>query len=215
MYKRHRTFYQGNGAAEADWSPPPGTALETRRPMERPTMQSQVAVPAVQAIILALAGGALLTWLVVDAIGLMDSYWPTAGILALVIFVAAFMARMMSAESTLWSVEQWLGADLDRDGAVGEPEPHFVVVQSPPGRPEGPEARKRRELLEFVRAVAAAGDSSYRRWESALGRTRYTEFRDALLAAGLAEWVDGSNRRLGWRLTADLETIEKAVWPTG
>ena len=59
--------------------------------------------------------------------------------------------------------------------------------------------------------MEATGDSGYERWEPVLGRDTYTEFRDALLRCGLAEWGDVDNHRLGWRLTCPAEAVVQAV----
>lgn len=204
-----RRFFDGADAGEPLGAPPPGL-YETRRPRARPTVESQVMVPLLQSIILALAGGVGLTW-AANALGLIRGWWPLLPGLVLGVFLVAFLSRMFASEATLWSIETLLGGDINRDGFVGRPEePHFVVVQGP--GPEPPESRLKRELLEFVRSCYAFDDTSYARWEPLIGRNKYVQFRDTLIRSGLAAWRDPGNRKLGWTLTASPEDIERLIW---
>lgn len=198
--------YQAGDAAAQEL---PG--YEVERPTARPTLESQVLVPLLQAMIIGLVGGLLSTWLLADLLEVVDGWWPSAGLLVLATFGLTFVAKVGAAEATLWVTERTLGVDLDRDGVVGKPEAHIVTVAGPGCSTLTPEERKRAKFVTFVRAVGVTGDGGYTRWERRLGRDRYLEFRDALLKTGLATWRDPDNHRLGWELTRPAEEIIRAV----
>ena len=203
---RYRT-YQSTTQAAPSW---PG--YEVERPTGRPTFESMVLVPLCQALIIGLAGGPLTTWGLVEVLD-VGGWWPAVGILTLAWFGLAFVTRASAAEATLWSVERFIGADLDGDGTVGDPEPQAHLVTVGPARLQTtPEERLRREFVLFVQGCEASGDTSMRRWESRLGRERYQEWRDALIKAGLASWVRPGEPRQGWRLSQPAEEIVAAVF---
>lgn len=205
---RWTQYYQSDGDAVQDL---PG--YEVERPTARPTLEAQVLVPLFQAAVIGLVAGLLTTWLLVDVLDAVRSWWPAAGLLMLATFGLSFVAKVGAAEATLWSVERWLNADLSGDGVVGRPEPeaHIVTVIGPGASTLSPEERKRAKFITFIQGVEATGDGGYDRWEPVLGRDRYLEFRDALLRCGLATWRDPDNHRLGWDLTRSAEQIVKGV----
>jgi len=202
-----RNYQAGNAPTEGL----PGT-YEIERPTARPTLEGMVLVPLFQALIIGVTAGVLVTWLLVDVLEAVESWWPTWWVATLFCFGLAFVAKAANAEATLWTVERFIGTDLTGDRVVGKPpEAHLVTITGPGASRLTPEERKRAQFIQFVRAVEATGDGGYERWERVLGRERYLEFRDALLRAGLAQWRDPDNHRLGWRLTRSADEIIQAV----
>jgi len=202
-----RNYPAGSAPAEGL----PGT-VEIERPTARPTLEGMVLVPFFQALIIGVVAGLLLTWLLVDVLSWVDGWWPTWWVAVLTCFGLAFMVKVGACEATLWQVERIIGADITGDQVIGKPpEAHLVTLTGPGASTLTPEERKRAEFVSFVRGVEATGDGGYERWEPVLGRDTYTEFRDALLRCGLAEWGDVDNHRLGWRLTCPAEAIVQAV----
>lgn len=183
----------------------PWPGYEVERPMRQPSVASDVMVPFLQSIITGLIVGTGITtllWHLADA-----PFWGTWVIIASTSAVAAWLWRLGTVSETLWTVERIIGRDITGDDVVGKPEAHIVTVRGPGVSTLTPEERKRVEFIQFIRGIDATGDSTYRRWQHLLGRTKYEEFRDALLKTGLAEWIDESNHQRGWRLTMPGEAI--------
>lgn len=204
MQKRNNRFRSVAGEA------PAGSWYEVERPTGPPTVEGMVLVPLLQSLILGTVIGVLASWVLVEVLE-VAKWWPATGVLSLACFGIAFVFKCSGAEATLWMVERTIGMDLDRDGAVGRPEAHIVTVAGPGASRRTPEEQKRVELVTFVRAVGATGDSARERFEPTIGRARYEEFRDALLRAGLARWIDPGNHRLGWDLAKDPEEIVRGI----
>ena len=203
---RYRT-YQSTTQAAPSW---PG--YEVERPLAQPAVAACVTVPFLQALITAVPLAVLATWGMIE-LDLVQAWWPVLGIMVAGAFLVTFLIRVSDAQSTLWSVERYLSADLDGDGTVGDPEPQAHIVTVGPARLQTtPEERLRREFVLFVQGCEATEDTSMRRWESRLGRERYQEWRDALITAGLAEWVRPGEPRQGWRLSQPAEEIVAAVF---
>jgi len=197
--RTYRTYYQGQG--------PISGAFEVETPVARPTMLSDVAVPLCQGLVMGLTGGLLGTWGLLHA-GLVGYWWPTWWVLSLSVFGLAFVVKIGSAESTLWQVERVLGADLDADGEVGQPEAHLVTLRQPSIPTPSPETELKGELVAFVRGCES--DTSLRRWEPVLGRARYSVWRDSLIRLGWARWL-GEDRRQGWELVRPASEVVEAL----
>jgi hypothetical protein len=101
--------------------------------------------------------------------------------------------------AALHAAEVVAQADLNRDGVVGDPD-RIILVN---GR------KAQTTLADFV--VAAATDPTERRL-MALGFTdeQIGRYRDALVSGGWAAWAS-SDRRHGWRLTADAGAILRSL----
>ncbi len=180
---------------------------EVERPIGQPTITSNVLVPFLQALITGLAGGLLVTWGAVMA-ELVDGWWPLWPGPVGFLFSLTFLVKTGAAESTLWTVERFVGADLDGDEKVGKPEAHLVTIRGPEPKITTPEGKLRGEFVKFVRGCEH--DTAMARWEPILGREQYREWRDGLIKLGWAEWVN-RDRRQGWRLVRPVDEIIRAV----
>ena len=201
-----RNYPAGSAPAEGL----PGT-VEIERPTARPTLEGMVLVPFFQALIIGVVAGLLITWALVDWLEALAGWWPAGGVAVLACFGLSFVAKVASAEATLWTVERIIGQDLTGDKVIGKPEAHLVTITGPGASMLTPEERKRAQFITFIRAIAATGDTSRERFEASLGRGQYEEFRDALIHVGWARWIDPENHRLGWELIEDPEVIIEGV----
>lgn len=103
-----------------------------------------------------------------------------------------------------WFYRKWRARRPVSRQAEEPPAERVIVAHSqhtPPGEPD-----RNSRFADFVRTCAETGDTSARRWESELGKEVYSEWRDALLQMGAAQWR-GRDRRSGWRLTAEVSEI--------
>lgn len=116
-----------------------------------------------------------------------------------------YVARM------LWAVERQMGADLDGDGAVGEPAPiiRVEVVRPSSG---GMGTRRIDELPATAQqmgilARGLLGDRPFseREWASGasrvFGQTQWARLTEAMLKAGLVGWIDPDAHQQGLELT--------------
>ena len=190
--------------------------VETRAPQRESKIESEILVPLFAAVISALVV------MLVAVIGAVVLDWPlksvpVAGGATLLLMWA--WRGVVRSEALLWTRETITQRDINRDGAVGKP--HDVTLLdmrnwSPPPRapiPEGAslyaETDTKRALIAFVmscytfRTPTHAGTSErahgIRPWQ----RSRYKDFRDALIRLGIADWQDKDNRRLGWELVVE------------
>jgi hypothetical protein len=113
-----------------------------------------------------------------------------------------FLSGRVVVRAGIESMERFSGYDLNRDGVIGAPEDRIILVNK---RPE----QQAHDFAEFVEAASV--DPTERRLLS-LGFTnkQITLYRDALIDAHWAEWVS-TDRRHGWRVTADAGAILKAL----
>jgi len=199
--REYRTYMMGQAAGDVMGG------YEVERPRGSPTVEGMVLVPLLQSAITAVPLALLVTWGLIE-LDVTRRWWPILGVLAAGSFLLTFLIRCADAQSTLWTVERFIGQDLDGDDVVGDPD-HPIILANP-ARTTTPAERKRAEFVAFVRALAT-GDTSRGRFEDGLGRARYEEFRDALLQVGAAQWVDADNHRQGWELVADPADIVRAV----
>jgi len=120
--------------------------------------------------------------------------------------LAAGVMLAMAARDVINYLERATGVDLDRDGDVGLPGSPFILLNARKQEPD-PEAKLKAQALEFLRGCEV--DTSARRWEPVLGRQRYQQWRDALMKAGFAEWLNPQQQKLGWRLKVSWQEIVK------
>jgi hypothetical protein len=111
----------------------------------------------------------------------------------------ALTAFRVLGRAALHAAEVWAQRDFSGDGVVGDPD-RIILVN---GR------KAQTTLADFV--VAAAVDPTERRL-MALGFTdeQIGRYRDALVSGGWAAWAS-SDRRHGWRLTADAGAILRSL----
>lgn len=129
-----------------------------------------------------------------------------AGIVAGLV-VGALALVLLASHDLINVLETATGYDIDQDGDVGlpgRPEERVVLL-----RARTPQAEQRSDFADFVTGCQI--DSSSRKWEGQIGRGKYRQWRDTLISAGWATWVDPQEPKLGWRLTADTDTILAAI----
>jgi len=169
---------------------------------ERKSATSELWIPLASCL---LTGSGVGVFLFTLAWGIVGLDFKSAAVLALgtdaLISSAAITWRFGKGLKN--EIERATGLDINRDGWIGEPEPELVVLKGP-----GETVSKREaflgELKTFIRGCAI--DTSARRWEPSLGRTRYQGYRDALIEAGHARWTN-SDKRQGWELVTPPENI--------
>ena len=180
---------------------------ESQRPARTASVQGDVVVPALQAALTgSLATGALaLAYQMLKGAGWS---WRVTAIVWLFVTGLAWLVLLSESRALLWAIESRLDVDLDGDGAAGIPQPddRLVLVR---GRPHAAETARERRRADFVAFVLGCQhDTSLRRWEGlGMSRERYSSWRDRLIDAGWAEWVDPASKRQGWRLLTSAQEI--------
>jgi|GEM_PF-1377682 len=194
----------------------PPLATETWTPARTPALESDVAVPAAQALITALVAAicmALLTW----AVGW--SWRVPVAILALAL-TGAWLWRLAKTDALLWTVEGLTGVDLNRDGNIGRPERTFIVANPDQARAavtreaqQAARSEEQAELLAFLDRCYLLGTGEHAHGVRASGpeRRRYVAARDTLMRLGLAEWKSPGNPRAGWQLTASRHRARQII----
>jgi len=193
--------------AELDFTPPGGRALPAgsefvrETPLAQPTIEGSVLVPALQSLLCGCAAG------VVAAFPTAAWGWPWWSPVAAAggVFALAWTVILSDTRRLLRKVETWIGADLDRDGQIGErPAPSPVTVTIEEQKAHG----RRLTYAEFDAAPAEV-----RRFaESALGdrltvhgvglsRHTFERLRGEALERGLVCWQDPNAHRLGLETT--------------
>lgn len=189
-------------------------------PQRAPSIESDVLVPSLQALLTGIMAG-----LAVAVVGDTAGWWAfgrAVGPALAVCTVVAWLWRLRSAESTLWKTDAMVADDHQAPSAPPapqqEPEPHPVIVGARGAQQalrDDLEQKWRDDLRSFVEAAAGPGGTSIRRFEKQLGRERYCQYRDLLLRSGWAKWRNGRDPRGGWTLTSDAETITAGLFGVG
>lgn len=191
-------FYSGTAAATL----PPGASWRRQTPARKPEFISDVGVPGAQATITGLLAGI--------GAGLATGDWLTGLIAGGVTLGAAWFWFLGGSQKTIWLVETITGADLNGDGATGQPATparqniRVELVQDEPGSAH-------RLLVDLpindskARAMAGAllnnGASFSRRGLAGiLSDTEYSQTQTALLAAGLLR-QRGEAKNSGFEIT--------------
>jgi hypothetical protein len=75
---------------------------------------------------------------------------------------------------------------------------------------EAHEVRPRHLPLHFI--LGCQVDTSKDRWEPTIGREQYSQWRDALIKVGWAEWVNRHEQERGWKLARPASEIMQMVF---
>ena len=187
---------------------PPGSQMETAVPARPASWVADVVVPVAQAAISGAIGGALVTWLAVRAGWKGDwvALWAT---LALIIAAVAWVLLLFDTRKLLWAVERLVGADLNRDGARGDPSKQRLEVHVKTGgytRIVGADWLNIED--DRLLAFAAAAQRGRKLTDAAFGKDKtifpdgmneWRVFRSKLLEAGLIVPVSAaSNSTCTW-----------------
>lgn len=183
----------------------PVTEREVRRPHRQPSLESDVAVPALQAgltaISMAIGAGMLC----------IAMRWPAryVAIAFGVTLACAWLWRMRIVDALLWEVERIVGRDHAapaRSPAEHEP----IVVNSWQARQEVRELqaadagqRDRQALVAYLHRCYVAGTSEKAHGisrGSGAERDNYIRQRDVLLELGIAQWRNPARPSAGWKI---------------
>lgn len=193
---------------------PPPTLHETRTPRREPSLEPDVIVPGLQAVLTAATaalGAALLAW----AWGW--SWRVPIVVLALALF-GAWAWRLRLADGLLWQIERWADYDLNGDGVTGKPSVSFAVVNPAQARAEvaqetrqATESAARATLLRFVDTCFVMGTSESAQGIAAGDRADYVRSRDVLLSLGAAKWKNPRRPKAGWVMAVSRERARQIV----
>lgn len=186
----------------------PGQSQELTEPRRAPSLQSDVGVPFVQALLTAIVVAFIPFTVGAIAIILLDGtgeHWKLTALVAALVFAAslakAWFWRVAWVESTIDKLESLTGLDLpgnDDDGVHG-------FVKSGPNSSRAKNdavALKRARLREFVEyAHGHATDTPSLR--QAFSQSEINEFRNLLIQAGCATWKTQHHNQ-GWQFTHNL-----------
>ena len=187
---------------------------ETRVPVAESRLTTHVFVPFLTALItMAMVAGCVMLW----------QWKPVAGVIGAV-GLLAYAWRVLKADGALTRLETITGLELDGKPGIGPAEQDVTLRNMhdyhPPARTvqdittDGTPTKH--ALMSFVMSCYVMGKTSERAhgirpWQ----RSRYKDFRSALLRLGLAEWIDDANHNAGWRLVVEqdvaLRTIDERV----
>jgi hypothetical protein len=195
---------------------PAGYVQTTQQARHAPTVESSFLYPLFTAF-----GSALACSIGAGALTLLFG-WPAKVIpvtFGLSLALAWFW-RLGFADKVLWSVESWMGKDLDGDGSTGKPALGFTTINGGAARAtvarqtvqNATEARQQ-ALQVFVDRCYLSGTSEGAHGITASGpdRVNYVACRDELLKLGLAEWKNPNRPKGGWRMVADPATAKAIV----
>lgn len=175
-------------------------AVETWRPARVPSVESDVIVPILQALITAacaaLASGAAAWWIEIAR------PWQIAGGAFIIVLPAAWLWRMGIFSGLLEAGERITGRDLNRDTYVGEPHPMITNLPAP-----DPNTEKQRRLHQFLDDALAHG-TTYAQMQTAGYSVRdWTLYRDTLTKLG----ATAPTPKGGWQLAVTAEEAHSLI----
>jgi len=129
----------------------------------------------------------------------------TALVLGGLATLVVWFVWMLRSDAVIWTVETVIGHDINRDGAIGEPQSvSYDIPLSTTQRIMGELSVSDVVLREWCRTAIGGGSLAYRHWEPRFqtptmsGRDAYAQFRAQLVGRKLAV-EKGSN--VGLKLT--------------
>lgn len=189
-----------------------GQQVVTPQPVDRlSTLEGDVYVPALQALLLAVAWG-LVASVVVSVVVICSGVAWWLAVAAFVVVAVAVLAWQATAgvqlrRDLLWRRELLEGVDLDGDGVVGCPPSPSMCVEVAEGR-----STRFVELevepdqaARFARGVLAGRPLAEASWTgrgALFSRSEFRGVRDELLERGMAVWVNERAHAQGVVLTA-------------
>jgi len=177
---------------------PAGAEFSRETPVRDASVESDVRVPLLQALVTASVAGLLATL----GVALRGWHWTTPVVVAVVTFALAWWFLLLDHRKLLRRVETLVGADLDGDGQIGN-EFRIEITEKLsdgrtrmkfcefPGRP--------RDVQRF--ALAALNGQLTVHGNHRLSRRTFEQLRDEALARGLLAWVNPEARNQGVELT--------------
>jgi hypothetical protein len=186
---------------------PPMTASLALKTARLPTPAADIAVPAGQALV-----GALAVGLLVVAGGVLFG-WPLeiVGKLAVPAMAVAFAVLLWTRTDTITDtlterIETFIGADIN-GGGIGQSPPHYVTTNQP--QPLDAQERQNRALWRFlVWAYRTKQTSLEAATAAGFTESAWTDCKRVLDAAGVTAKTR-AGESAGWRLTPD---TAQACW---
>jgi len=182
---------------------PEATTAETRTPQRVPSIEADVAVPGLQAVLTAIAAAicaGLLAWA-------LSWSWRVPVVVLALTLAGAWLWRLGVVTSLLWQIETWSGRDLDNDRNVGRPQVSFTLANPATARQtvaqearQTAQSEEQMELLAFLDRCYMHGTAEGKHGVKASGpeRDAYTAKRNALMGLGIAKWKNPDKPKAGW-----------------
>ena len=178
---------------------PAGAEFSRETPHRAASTEADVIVPLWQAVIC----GAVTALLA--AVGTMakDWHWATPIVAGVAVFAVAWWLLLVDHRRLLRKVETFVGADLDGDGAVGDPAFQVEITESLsdgqkrmkfctfPGKPE--------QVARF--AMAALNGQLTVHGNHGLSQSMFAKLRDEALSRGLLVWRNPDAHNQGVEMT--------------
>ena len=178
-------------------APMPFRSMNREEPQAMAGLESHVMVPAAWAgltgVFVAMA--ALPAFLL-----LAHDVWWLALWLGALSALLVWLARVLKLDIVLWRVESITGADLNRDGQVGQPAPETLRIEVTERTDSGGRVAylnwpgTEAELTTFARAVLAGAPLAREHWTGAgkpMSRKQFEQLVDRLLELGWVRYRDG------------------------
>jgi len=167
--------------------------VERRLPARPASLEADVVVPALQALITGIVA-AVLSMAIAGALHVPR--WPTVGLaVGVLAWGLAWAWLLRDHQALLWQVERTTGLDLDRDGDVGPPpKPRVVtaeVIEHQPRRIRYVDVPlSDEELKRLAHAVLGPGAEFSRRQlpDGLLSTEQYGAVVEAMTRGGLLVW---------------------------
>lgn len=202
MWHQRQTFESAVPAIAQAHPAPQFSEAERRAPARAASVESDVLVPATQALITGavslIPGIALTIWL--------EMPWYSPFLIAGGVIALFWLYLLDAHRKLLWSVETIINRDIDGDGAKGNPKPARVEVAVKAHRHTelddlpGPVDA----LREFAQDVYSGRVTFSERGarKSGYGATAFKELRTTFINRGWATWNVPGEARQGVKLTA-------------
>jgi len=193
----------------------PLMTYERRRAQRTPSVESDVAVPALQ------TGVTALSVAVATGVGCLLWGWPLRFVLVgfCVAVLVTWLVRLRLVDALLWEVETLTGHDVNHDGKIGQPgtltlaNPALARAAAAHDVDATEQAAQRAELLAFMHRCYVTGTAETAHGVKAGGpdRDAYLRQRDALMALGIAAWKNPARPKAGWKMAVSYQRAQELV----
>ena len=170
-------------------------------------LQERVTVPSLRAVIVAVPAG-LLAGLLIGVFKIEVNVWYAIPITILITFLFVFWG---SSQRGQWLIEKIAGADLNKDGFIGRPEPpapaesvRIELIQDQGRKGDYIDLPYPDKLPALAAGLLAGRTFNQTAWTGRVGifsRSEFDQVRDTLIERGLACWKNPEARAQGVELT--------------
>ena len=192
---------------------PQAQPYQAYAPQRWPSVKSDVTVPFLQAVISAALFTALIT---TGASNFYTVHRQTITLIFIATLIIAWFWRLGLMTETLWSIEDKLALDIDRDGYKGPPPPPPLRLEIQQGNRqqilELPGLDDHARLRQFA-ILCLTNRLTERATKAAFGwpRERYQDVRDKMIDRGFAEWNGLPGTTQGVSLTREGRDVMQTV----